>query len=133
VIRARRVGWARWRPVLLSGGLTLLALGAGACSSGPATTSPAMGSGSSAAPSHISVKIKNFTFSPSTFAVAPGATISVTNEDSVAHTFTSDSGHFSTGDIDPGTTKTVTAPEKAGTYSYRCMIHQFMTGTFVVR
>jgi plastocyanin len=130
VTRRRRAGRAPWRAALLAGGLGVFALGVGAC--GGATGPPAAGS-TAPAPSHLSVTIKNFTFQPSTFTVAPGATISVTNKDGVTHTFTSDSGHFSTGNIAPGETKTVTAPMKPGTYTYRCMIHQFMTGRFVVR
>jgi plastocyanin len=109
----------------------VVALGASACSSSPATTSS--GSSGSVAPHHIAIKIKNFTFVPSTFTVAPGATISITNKDSVTHTFTLNSGQVSTGDIAPGATETVTAPTKAGRYTYRCLIHQFMTGSFVVR
>jgi plastocyanin len=128
----RRVGRAPWRALVVAGALSAVALGASACSSGPASSS-ATGSSASSAPHHIAVNIKNFTFVPAKFTVAPGATISITNKDSVTHTFTLDSGQVSTGDITPGSTKTVTAPDKPGTYTYRCMIHQFMTGTFVVR
>jgi plastocyanin len=117
----------------VGGALGAVALGASACSSGPASSSAAPGTGLSAAPHHISLVIKNFTFVPAKFTVAPGATISITNKDSVTHTFTLDSGRISTGDIMPGSTRTVTAPDKPGTYTYRCMIHQFMTGSFVVR
>jgi plastocyanin len=130
---SRRVGRGRWRALLVAGALGAVALGASACSSGPASSSATSGSGASAAPHHIALVIKNFTFVPAKFTVAPGATISITNEDSVTHTFTLDSGQVSTGDITPGSTKTVTAPDKPGTYTYRCMIHQFMTGSFVVR
>jgi len=132
VSSSRRVGRGRWRALVLSGVLGAVALGASACSSGPASSS-ATGSSASAAPHHIALVIKNFTFVPATFTVAPGATISITNRDSVTHTFTLDSGQVSTGDIPPGSTKTVTAPDRPGKYTYRCMIHQFMTGTFTVR
>ena len=72
-------------------------------------------------------------FSPMRVSVAPGSTVSVTNKDSVAHTLTATGGQFNTGDINGGQTKTFTAPSKAGTYSYICNIHQYMTGTIVVR
>ncbi len=132
--RSRRVGRLHWRTLVVAGALGAVALGASACSSGPANSSATTsGAGPSAAPHHIALIIKNFTFVPAKFTVAPGATISITNKDSVTHTFTLDSGQVSTGDITPGSTRTVTAPDRPGTYTYRCMIHQFMTGTFVVR
>jgi plastocyanin len=133
VSRGSRVGRRGWRLLAVAGALSTFALGASACSSGPANPAQTTRSSASAAPHHIALIIKNFTFVPARFTVAPGATISITNKDSVTHTFTLDSGQVSTGDITPGSTKTVTAPDKAGTYTYRCMIHQFMTGTFVVR
>jgi len=65
--------------------------------------------------------------------VGPGATVSVTNDDAVTHTLTAMQGQFNTGNIAPGHTKTFHAPEKKGTYHYLCAIHQFMTGTIVVK
>jgi len=112
--------------------LSGVAVGASACSStSSATSTPSHES--SAPVSQITVTIKNFAFHPASFTVKPGAKITVTNKDSVTHTFTADSGVFNTGDISPGATKTVTAPTKPGTYPYRCLIHQFMTGTLVVK
>ena len=63
----------------------------------------------------------------------PGATVRVTNNDSVTHTLTATGGQFNTGDIGADQTKTFTAPTKPGTYHYICNIHQYMMGTIVVR
>jgi plastocyanin len=71
-------------------------------------------------------------FSPMSATVAPGATVTVTNKDSVTHTLTATNGKFDTGDIAGGQSKTFTAPSKAGTYHYICNIHQYMMGTIVV-
>jgi plastocyanin len=84
------------------------------------------------------IVIKNFAFEPSDLSVAPGATVTVTNEDATAHTVTAtvtSSGDkaFDTGDIAPGRTVTFTAPGTAGTYAYICEIHQYMQGTLTVR
>jgi plastocyanin len=79
------------------------------------------------------ITIKNFAFGPTSLTVAPGATVTVTNKDSVAHTITSSKAGFDTGDIGPGQSKTFTAPKTPGSYPYICSIHQYMTGTIVVR
>ncbi len=78
------------------------------------------------------ITIRNFAFSPSTLTVAPGATVTVTNTDQVAHTVTDPKGAFSTGDIPAGQSKTFTAPNTAGSYPYICSIHQYMSGTLTV-
>ncbi len=103
----------------------------GAGSSAPTTTgSPSSGAGSASA--GTSITIRNFAFSPMDLTVSPGATVSVTNKDGVAHTVTGKSGAFNTGDVPPGKTVTFTAPMKAGSYPYYCDIHQYMTGTLTV-
>ena len=115
----------RWAATAVLGVALVLA----ACSSNssaPATSTKARPSGSSA------ITIQNFAFSPKSITVAPGATVMVTNKDQVAHTITSSSGGFDTGDIDPGASKTFMAPTKPGRYPYICSIHQFMMGTLVV-
>jgi plastocyanin len=120
----------RW--FLASLGLTtaLVLTGCGGSSGSPAAAGPQAGTGNSA----DTIVIKNFMFSPAHLTVPPGATVHIHNEDSVTHTLTdkSDPGLFSTGDIPAGQTKAIKAPAKAGSYSYICMIHQFMTGTLVV-
>ena len=74
------------------------------------------------------VSIKNLAFSPKTLQVKAGAKITVKNKDGTAHTFTANKGAFDTGDIDGGSSATVTV-KKPGTYAYHCNIHDFMKGT----
>jgi plastocyanin len=76
------------------------------------------------------VTIQNFKFGPATLNVKTGAKVTVTNSDSTTHTATADGGAFDTGDLDPGSSKTITL-SKAGTYAYHCTIHTFMKGTIV--
>lgn len=124
--------------LLCAGALALAACSSTTSSSSSAsssTTAPAAASSSSnsSAPvSSIHIIIKNFAFHPDDFTVSPGATITVTNEDSVDHTFTARNKAFNTGDIAPGQTVHLTAPSKPGSYPYLCLIHQFMTGTMTV-
>jgi plastocyanin len=102
--------------------------GSSSTKSSTASSQPASGGTSSDA-----VKIDNFKFMPATVTVAHGARVTVTNADSTAHTATADNGSsFDTGNIDPGSSKTITVP-KAGRYAYHCTIHPFMHGTLVVK
>ena len=98
----------------------------------PSAPTTASGSTSSGSTATDAITIQNFAFAPSTVTVAPGATVTVTNKDQVAHTITSTKGDFSTGDIASGQSKTFTAPKTPGRYPYICSIHQYMTGTLVV-
>jgi plastocyanin len=102
------------------------------CSSGGSSTTNSTQSGASGSGGGKAITIQNFAFAPSTITVVPGAAVTVTNRDSVAHTVTSKTGGFDTGDIQAGQSKTFTAPNKAGSYPYICTIHQYMAGTLTV-
>jgi len=78
------------------------------------------------------IVIKNFSFHPATLTVAKGTTIKVTNGDGTTHTLSARNGSFSTGDLAAGKSATI-ALNKAGTFSYYCKIHNYMTGTVVVK
>jgi plastocyanin len=125
--------WRRLAGVALVGVALMLA----ACSSGGSATSTTGGAstattsgGSGSSATHI--VIQNFAFSPKSLTVSPGATVTVTNHDNVAHTVTSSKAGFDTGNINPGASATFTAPMTAGTYAYICSIHQYMNGTLIV-
>jgi plastocyanin len=126
-------GSIRWRAVLICLAGVLLLVACGSSSGHPAASGSqaraAAGGGAD------TIVIKNFMFQPSTLTVAPGAVVTVRNEDTVTHTLTdaSDSRLFNSGDIAAGQSATFRAPNQAGSYAYICMIHQYMTGTLVVR
>ena len=102
-----------------------------ACASGPASA-PATTSPAAAGARHAEIVISNFMFIPAAQTVRPGQTVTVVNRDQVAHTVSSTSGGFSTGDIQPGRSVTFTAPDRPGTFPYLCSIHQYMSGTLTV-
>jgi plastocyanin len=106
--------------------LVVIALMVTACSSSSGSTSVGLSK------TGTTITIQNFAFNPAALAVHPGQQIVVANKDGVTHTLTSDSGAFNTGNIASGQTVHFQAPAKAGTYHYRCNIHQFMTGTLIV-
>jgi plastocyanin len=84
--------------------------------------------GGSADAGAASMTIKGFKFSAVT-AVA-GEAITVTNEDTAAHTVTDDGGTFSV-DVPAGGTATLTVPA-AGTYEIHCNIHSSMKGSITI-
>ena len=100
-------------------------------SSPPESTSAAANAASGASGS--SVTISDFKFAPASLAVKSGAKVTVTNDDSTAHTATANDGDsFDTGALDAGSSQTISV-SKPGSYAYHCSIHSFMTGTIVVR
>ena len=91
-------------------------------------TQPAAESGSSPAAVKGVVVIQNMAFSPSTLTIKVGDKVTWTNQDSVGHSATADDNSFDTGVLAQGQSGSVTF-SKAGTYTYHCKVHTFMTGT----
>lgn len=79
----------------------------------------------------MTISIQNFAFQPATLSVPVGTTVTWTNNDTVAHTSTSDSGVWNSGTLAPGQSYSYTFTQ-AGSFPYHCMIHPFMHGTIVV-
>ncbi|MDE1952577.1 MAG: cupredoxin family copper-binding protein [Betaproteobacteria bacterium] len=80
----------------------------------------------------VQVTIQGMDFHPSTLTVAPGTTVTWTNEDSFSHATTSDTKVWDSGLLAPHQSFSTTL-EKPGTYPYHCAIHSFMTGAVVVK
>lgn len=76
------------------------------------------------------ITIEGFKFSAAT--AAPGATVSISNEDGSAHTVTADNGEFDSGNIEGDGEGSITAPDEAGDYPFHCEIHTSMKGTLTV-
>jgi plastocyanin len=78
------------------------------------------------------VTISNFAFSPATIAVKKGAEVTWTNNDSVTHTVTDDSGTGpDSGNLSPGQSYNFTF-NSVGTFNYHCALHSSMHGTVTV-
>ncbi|NYJ06105.1 cupredoxin domain-containing protein [Petropleomorpha daqingensis] len=99
-----------------------------ACGSGPDSNGA---TGSSAGAAAATITIKDFKYTTPT-SVAPGVTINVNNEDSIAHTVTADSGNAFDDQANSGASS-FTAPSKAGSYPFHCTFHPEMHGTLVVK
>ena len=79
------------------------------------------------------VVIENFSFSPQTFTLPAGATVTWTNRDSMPHTVTSTDKRFPKSPVmKPGQSYS-NKFAAAGTDSYFCSIHPRMTGKIIVK
>ena len=78
------------------------------------------------------IQIDNFHYSPATLVVAPGTTVTWTNDDDSPHSIREKDGKFKSAalDTDDKFSQTFTAP---GEYEYFCSIHPYMTGKVVVK
>src|SRR5438270_11972524 len=87
----------------------------------------------SAAATEGKVDVIDFAFKPPELSVARGGKVTWTNTGKVAHTATFDDVQLDTNVIAPGSSGTLVAPSKPGSYSYRCNIHPAkMRGVLVV-
>ena len=82
--------------------------------------------------SSIAVSISGFAFNPPALTIKKGTKVTWTNNDSVSHTVTSDSGSLlNSPTLAPGQTYTVTFTS-VGTTAYHCSIHPNMHGSITV-
>ena len=126
------------RPVLMTvcvlvAGLTAACGASDDGGSSPASGAPSVSSSpseaSSAPAEEIVITIKEFAYEVPE-SVPAGATVTVVNDDDVAHTVTAE-GDFDVN-VAPGETGTFTAPDAAGDYEFICIFHSNMKGTLVV-
>lgn len=78
------------------------------------------------------VIIQSMAFIPATLTVSVGTTVRWKNKDSMAHTVTSDTGAWDSGNIDINAVFNFPFTA-AGTYHYHCSYHPSMTGTIIVQ
>lgn len=99
--------------------------GAPATTAAATTSASAGGEATSSAPAAgaATITIKDFKYGEP-LTVAPGTTITVTNEDTAGHDVVSDdAGKFKTPVLAKGEKATFTAPMEPGTYKYSCSLH----------
>lgn len=77
------------------------------------------------------ITIADFEYA-TTGTIGPGAEVTVTNQDDVGHTVTSDEEGLFDVEVGPGETVTFTAPQEPGEYPYYCIPHPAMVSSLVV-
>ena len=84
-------------------------------------------------PNGVEIKIDNFSFGSMTLTVAPGTTVTWTNNDDVPHTVVSeDKTTFKSKALDTGEKFSYTFT-KPGRYPYFCSVHPKMMAEVVVQ
>lgn len=96
-----------------------------------ATTSAAATTTGGPFQSQTNLRIQGRRFDPSDLAVGQRTRVTVMNGDGEAHTWTSDSGEWSSGRIVAGGSFTHSFT-RVGTFAYHCEIHSSMTGSVTV-
>jgi plastocyanin len=78
------------------------------------------------------VQIKDFAFAPKEIAVPVGTALTWTNKDSEPHTVTTSDKAIASQAMDTDE-QFAFEFDRAGTYTYHCSLHPYMTATVVVR
>jgi len=78
------------------------------------------------------IVIADFSFSPKTFTISAGATVTWTNHDNVPHALVSADNQFRKSPVLKAGQSFSNTFATAGTYSYFCSIHPRMTGKIIV-
>lgn len=95
-----------------------------ACSGVPA--------GSSTVDAATTISISGFAYTVPE-SVAPGATVTVVNADTDAHSVTSDPAGEFDATVSGKSDTTFAAPTRPGNYPFYCKFHRYMKATLVVR
>ena len=83
-------------------------------------------------PAANEVWIQGMAFTPATCTVPVNTTVTWTNKDAAPHNVVSNDNLFNSGDMNKGATFSYRFTT-AGSYAYRCTLHEGMTGTVIVQ
>ena len=78
------------------------------------------------------ISIVNFAFTPGEITIAPGETVTWTNDDGAPHGLAFADGAAGTGVLLPEASFQRTF-DRPGSYDYVCAVHPYMTGRVIVR
>ena len=78
------------------------------------------------------VSIANFAFTPGEITIAPGESVTWTNDDGAPHGLEYNDGAKGVDPLLPGSSFTRRF-DQPGTYEYNCSVHPYMAGRVVVR
>ena len=112
--------------------ITLLTSSVGCSKKNDYNTTPSNVTPSGGTQAANEVFISGSSFSPATLTVAVNTTVVWTNKDGYAHTVTSNTALFDSGNMDGNATYSFQFTTK-GSYKYHCAYHSAMIGTIIVQ
>jgi plastocyanin len=117
--------------------MTIVSVFAAACGGGYSSTPTTPTPVPSTATTPVSIPVGARTlgtsaFSPSPLTIPVGTTVRWTNNDTIAHDATSNTGAFASGTLNAGARFDFTF-QTSGTFPYHCTIHPGMMGTVIVQ
>lgn len=126
-----------FRFVLLAGVLAFATACGSSNSATPSSPTPTPTSTTNTSAGNVTVPqgaqvLGSSAYAPDPITVPVGTMVTWTNNDSTAHTATSNTGAFNSGTIAPGRSFSFTF-QTAGTYPYHCNFHSGMVGSVVVQ
>jgi plastocyanin len=123
----KQISSRSWRLFAIVGGLLISVLGLCTQMAQSVFAAPA-----AAVKSGAKVSIVNFTFTPGEITIAPGETVTWTNDDGAPHGLEYNDGAKGVDPLLPGASFSRQF-DRPGTYEYNCSVHPYMTGRVVVR
>ena len=102
----------------------------------PTATPSAAATSAAPAAETKTVTIKGFAFSPATLTISKGTKVTITNQDSATHTFSSGANRTKDGKIDQqiaGGNETTVTFDTPGTFEIFCQFHSSMKMTVNVQ
>ena len=97
-----------------------------------AETATTQATSAPAEPAGAPITIANMSFGDPV-TVAPGAEVTVKNDDTAEHSVTSETEGAFDEHVDGGESDTFTAPTEPGEYAFHCTYHPSMKGTLIVK
>jgi plastocyanin len=135
----RQISNSAWRLFATIGGLLTGLFALGVCTqmvqpvfAAPAAEVVVQRTAATAAKGGAKVSIVNFAFTPGEITIAPGESVTWTNDDGAPHGLEYHDGAKGTDLLLPGASFSRRF-DRPGTYDYNCSIHPYMTGRVVVR
>lgn len=93
---------------------------------------PVAGAAASSSAQIVACPSATACYSPNPIRISVGSSVTWTNDHTLAHTATADSGAWDSGTLAPGATSSAITFNTPGTFAYHCRFHADMHGTLVV-
>jgi plastocyanin len=125
----KQISSSPWRLFAMVGGLLTSFFVLGVCTQ---MAKAVFAAPAAAVKSGAKVSIVNFAFTPGEITIAPGETVTWTNDDGAPHGLEYNDGVKGVDPLLPGASFSRQF-DRPGTYEYNCSVHPYMTGRVVVR